>query len=720
MPEHQDFVDLNKKLLMNADDFLYNLFPNGRKEGKEFFIGSLRGERGGSLKVCTLTGLWSDFNDGIGGKDLIDLYAKKTIKSATEAYNELTKKSMQQYIARPAYVEKGKIKSYSKENIKSSEFNFGIPPKDTLPPSVDLKKSWIYKTKDGNPIFYITRVDRGDRKDFYPHSWDFNSNSWICNHWKENRPLYGLEKLSDKPILIVEGEKSCEAARLFVSNVYDVVTWSGGANAIKNSDWSPLYGKNILLWPDADKAGFKAMEQIAGTLKFHCSEIKLINIKDKPEGWDAGDAADEGWNWPIFKEWLDPINPEKKEKVIEMQVESSSESSEIYEQYGIAIKKNGTPEINEENVLRILESVPLFKDCIWYDEFYDRIFSNLSGCTKEWNDYLSAELLIRFQREYIFKTLKLNTLETAVNVFAKRNIRNEPKDWMNSLNWDGTKRIQDFFFNAFETKVSQYSLAASENLWISMVARILRPGCKVDNMVILEGKQGSLKSTALEIIGGKWYTNTNQDPSNKDFYQCLQGKLLIEIAELSSFGKALNETIKNMLSTKVDRFRKSYGKVAEDYFRQNIFIGSTNDVEYLKDQTGGRRFWPIKINNINLDYIKQNREQLFAESVAKFKSNATWWEMPYEETKLEQENRLEQDDWIEVIERFLRQNPELILSGFRREHLLVEKCLNISMSNYTPMLQRRITKCLIFLGYKNEAKYQGVGIKTKRLWQITD
>ena len=277
--------------------------------------------------------------------------------------------------------------------------------------------------------------------------------------------------------------------------------------------------------------------------------------------------------------------------------------------------------------------------------------------------------------------------------YAYRHIRNEPKDWMNDLTWDGVSRVQSFFHTCMGAKKDEYNMAISKNWWISMVARVFSPGCKVDNMVIFEGGQGLGKSTALDAIGGKWYVEANENINSKDFYQLLHGKLVIEFSELDAFNKSDTNTIKKVVSCRTDRFRAPYGRAPADWPRQCVFIGTTNETNYLTDSTGARRFWPISVNNIKINKIKRDREQLFAEAVHRYKNGETWYEVP-DSAAVEQERRRDMDEWEPLISAWLHQKLTTNVMSVARE------ALGIGADRMERRHQLRIAKALRAVGWK--------------------
>lgn len=706
-----DFKGLAAELKARAWELLFEWLPGGKIKGREYETSDLNGGPGDSLKVNLDTGLWADFATDEKGGDLISLYAAVKKLSQIEAARELSRDF--------GIESNGEI---PKELSPVPEPAPPLPDPSEKPPDMihplhgKPVSSWTYRTETGDALWYMARYETLDGKVFSPWTWD--GEKWVMKALPPPRSLYGIEflnQLPNHPVLLVEGEKACDAARKLLGDFYAVVTWPGGANAVKKADFKPLYGKNILLWPDRDKAGKNAMKAVAALLKPHAETIKTIDPGVEDDGWDAADAFDTGWTDTETIRWAKSRVIESGAVEIRAGIESGKQKAliearfpmpepdadrveasfiEISQRFGLQTTSKGQPVINLQNMVRVLERIPGFAKLVWFDEFHNKVFTNWrSKDPREWSDIDDLILTNEVQKRLGIQRVGDDTISKAVQVYAHGEIRNEPRDWMGTLKWDEKARIDTFFADSYGALLTEYARAASKNWWLSMVARIFSPGCKVDNMLVLEGPQGTLKSTSLGVIGGKWYTDISESPLSKDFFLVLQGKMLVEVGDLDSFRRVEETLIKRLLTCRVDRFRVPYGRLAQDYPRRCVFVGTTNEDAYLKDQTGGRRFWPIRTGKINLVYIKDAREQLFAEAVSRYRAGELWYQMPYEETINEQEARRQTDEWESVIGQYLAIKQEVTVSDIALEAIGIDK------SKMDMAVQRRINTVLRFLGW---------------------
>jgi predicted P-loop ATPase len=250
-----------------------------------------------------------------------------------------------------------------------------------------------------------------------------------------------------------------------------------------------------------------------------------------------------------------------------------------------------------------------------------------------------------------------------------REIRIHPvRDYLSGLVWDNIPRLEQWaitYLGAADTPLNR----AFGSLWmISAVARIMQPGCKVDHMLILEGPQGAKKSSALKVLAGEeWFTDELAEIGSKDAAQQMRGVWVIEIAELDAISRAEVSRIKAFLTRTVDRYRPPYERYVIDVRRQCVFAGSVNPDTYLRDETGNRRFWPVRCGSIDLDALRRDRDQLWAEAGARYRAGAIWW---LEDRELiaaaqnEQEQRYHADAWDARIDRWLAFERRRVNQGY--------------------------------------------------------
>ena len=182
-----------------------------------------------------------------------------------------------------------------------------------------------------------------------------------------------------------------------------------------------------------------------------------------------------------------------------------------------------------------------------------------------------------------------------------------------------------------------------------MVARAYVPGCQVDTMPVLEGTMGKGKSSAIEIIGGPWFTAASKGFGTPEFIEEIQGKWLVEIPDMASFQRRDHGHVISTITTRVDRYRSKYGRFSADHPRKCVFAATSETDDYLPEMRGVRRYWPIRCGDIDLDALRQQRAQLFAEAVAAYRSGASHHDMPSHETLLEQQERVVYDEWTEDV-----------------------------------------------------------------------
>lgn len=252
------------------------------------------------------------------------------------------------------------------------------------------------------------------------------------------------------------------------------------------------------------------------------------------------------------------------------------------------------------------------------------------------------------------------------------------RNYLNGLVWDGVPRAERWLPYYLGAEHGPYTRGIGRMFLVAMVARVFRPGCKADYMLVLEGKQGARKSTVCGILGGEWFSD-NLPELHGDAVrvsQHLRGKWLIEIAEMHAMGRAESEELKAFISRREEKFTPKYGRREEVESRQCVFIGTTNKSAYLRDETGGRRFWPVKVGEIDADALAHDRDQLLAEAVHLYRAGVQWWptaDFEAEHIQPQQEARYEVDAWEDTVAAYLRTVPRTTVMEVGTEALGLDR-----------------------------------------------
>lgn len=306
-----------------------------------------------------------------------------------------------------------------------------------------------------------------------------------------------------------------------------------------------------------------------------------------------------------------------------------------------------------------------------------------------------------------------NTVEEAIMTVAKRQSSHPVRNYLNELTWDGIKRLDTWLIDYMGVEDTLYSRAVSRKFMISAVARILNgssEGCKVDTCLILESpSQGLKKSFGVSklVPNRAWFSESfDGDVTAKDTMLGLRGKWLIEIPEIDKLFRQETSDIKAFLSKQVDSYRAPYARVSQDNPRECVFVGTTNRSDYLRDETGNRRFWPVKITGLNTAAIERDRDQLWAEAVSLYRANTPWWITDNEHEVLsmaveQQSARLFEHPWQSRIEDHLSKCGGEITMGD------VFAGLGIPIANMRGNDARTIAACLTVAGWEKVRQPSG-------------
>ncbi len=418
--------------------------------------------------------------------------------------------------------------------------------------------------------------------------------------------------------------------------------------------------------PKAQQPGWVAMLGI-GTLleQQHQCTVHVCAVDDpgrRAPGWDVADAIADGWGPAQLQAHLQAAMPLHK---------ATQPAAAGHAEEGISTPtlagagKGGRPPAASgggqgdgrpawrdrllytsrgaivpcrENVVVVLDGVPEqgihgdpdAEGCIAFNEFTNDVLklreTPWGTPAGVWDETDELELGNWLVREHGLPSMPRGTLEEAVAMVAKRHRYHPVRQQLERLRgkWDGWPRLAMWLRHCCldgddhdpEDPLQQYLSRVGKWLLMAICARVLTPGCKFDYMTIFEGGQGLGKSTLASILGGEYFADTGLVLGDKDSYQNLQGVLVYEWGELDSLSKADVTRVKQFISSASDRFRASFDRRPKDYPRQVVFVGTTNEDHYLVDPTGNRRMWPVRVTkHIDLEWLRANREQLFAEAL---------------------------------------------------------------------------------------------------------
>lgn len=379
------------------------------------------------------------------------------------------------------------------------------------------------------------------------------------------------------------------------------------------------------------------------------------------------------------------------------------------------------------NAMLVLENHPAWRDVFAYDQFQKRLVKRKAtpygGQPGPMTDADEIEVAAWFGRPDTYGvSITTTTAREALIAHAMRRPFHPVREYLRSLKWDGIDRIPTFFpdfcgVNRNDAVTQKFAL----NFFISAVARVMRPGCKADLMLVLEGEQGARKSSlAMALCGEAYYADIGTTPADKDFFQIIQGRWIVEISEMAAFAKAETSHIKRAVSTQIDTFRPSYGRNVESYPRECVFFGTNNDGDWQRDATGGRRFMPLWVQDIQLDAIRHIRDLLWAEALVRFERGETWWELPAE-AREEQEQRYMEDAWAEPVHRWLdgKAFKERYASGLpapietTTASEILSRCLDVEPKKQDRAMQKRVGELMRRFGWRREQKRVGA----TRVWR---
>ncbi len=283
-----------------------------------------------------------------------------------------------------------------------------------------------------------------------------------------------------------------------------------------------------------------------------------------------------------------------------------------------------------ENALLVLRYESVWAGVLTYNAFSLATVTGIpapwpqSRAGAVWTDFDDSQLAAWLQRNGVVVNSRIAA--EAAQTTAQMNPFHPVRDYLKSLVWDGKQRVNTWLSAYLGAANNAYTTAVGGCWLISGVARITQPGCKVDQILLLEGEQGTLKSTALRILSGpEFFCDHISDIGSKDSRLELAGSWIFELAELDRVRRGELSRVKAFFTAQTDVFRPPYGRRTQRFPRSCIFCATTNDSSSLVDESGNRRWWPVRVGHIDIAALARDRDQLWAEAVMLYEAGEKWW-----------------------------------------------------------------------------------------------
>lgn len=364
---------------------------------------------------------------------------------------------------------------------------------------------------------------------------------------------------------------------------------------------------------------------------------------------------------------------------------------------------------SQENIRRALDKLDAR---LVFNSFSQRPLVSYNGNTGTLQDDVRDELWLTIDQKFHFRPAP-DFFDVVIQNTARKTTFHPVRTYLDKLEWDGEKRLSTWLVRLAGAADSEYVQAVSQIVLTAAVRRVRQPGCKFDELLVLESPEGKDKSTALLTLcyDEAWFSDDL--PLNVDSKQVIErssGKWIIEAAELAGMHPSRADHLRAMLSRRVDGpVRMAYARLPVEVKRQFIVIGTTNSHSYLKSKTGNRRYWPVRIKNFNLEKLRGERDQLWAEA-SHSEALGTSIRLPprlYAQAELQQERRRADDVWEEAIASNFKIDEKHRVTGSE-----VWDKLGIPMSQRSEKDQSRIADIMQRLGFRRlTVSHKGVKVR---------
>lgn len=369
--------------------------------------------------------------------------------------------------------------------------------------------------------------------------------------------------------------------------------------------------------------------------------------------------------------------------------------------------RNGRIEATVDNVTMATRRPDLCGMEIRFDKFRDEIMFTAPE-RGEWQsftdqDYVRLRIVLEKRG---FKPIGRELMRDVVLLVATENPFDSAQEWLNALEWDGVPRIATFLQRYFGAEPSEYNTAVSTYTWSALAGRVMQPGVKADMVPILVGAQGAGKSTAVAAIAPavEFFCEVSFHEKDEDLARKMRGRLVAEIGELRGLHTKELETIKAFITRTHENWIPKYREFAVQFPRRMVFIGTTNKDEFLADETGNRRWLPVKVGGVDVEGIKRDRLQLWAEARDYFLLSGVEYRQAEALAGAAHEEHTISDSWQESVERWLDEPDHLTgeaprTRDFLRAGDVLKGALRFDDKHITRREEMRVGAILRALGY---------------------
>ncbi len=676
---HSGGADLARAIEAVARELLGEPVETARG-GRLLRFGSSRG----SLAVDLDKGVWHDHTGGAGGKGggVLDLIRAQLGIDKAGAVQWLRDRKLAN--AEPPAPKRREVAAYD------------------------------YHDEAGELLFQVVRFEPKDFRQRRPDG----RGGWEWKLGKLRRVLYRLPELlaameAGNTIFIAEGEKAVDALR---AAGLAATCSPGGAGKWRAEYCAALRGAAVVVLPDNDDAGRAHAASVAEALAGIVADLRVLALPGLPDKGDVADWMGQGGSAADLRDLAASAPPYTPAAA----PAGAGEPPAWQEQLMRDDRGQVLPIL--ANAALALREAPELAGLMAFDQMarlrlLRRVVPGSRGEPAAEPRPMSdadTDALQEWLQRHELRRLGKEVTHQAADLVAREHGFHPVRDYLAGLRWDRTPRLGKWLSYYLGAEPTPYTAAIGRMVLVGLVARVMRPGCKCDHMLVLEGPQGAGKSSACAVLGGAWFSDGLPDLAGDQVRvsSYLRGKWLVEVAELSALGRAETAQLKAFLTRTEERFIPKYGRTELVEPRQCLFVGTTNKEAYLRDETGGRRFWPVRIGAIDLAALVHDRDQLFAEAVAAWRGGEAWWpagDFEREHIAPEQEARFEVDAWEQAIAEWLAGRDRCTVLDVARNALFIE----------TPRLgtadQRRVAAAMERLGWERGARG---GAKGERFWQV--